>query len=133
MTPDYDRIFTRPALDRIFPLERADRFFEALLGDASEGAYDIRLAYEGCRDDALQFNLELHQRPGKCLACNLTYGLPGVLSRHPVIDLEGVVREIGGLLDGNRSCGAWRLAATREISRKLHVVPLTITLVPAGR
>ncbi len=129
MNTDYDHIFTRQVLDRIFPVERADQFFEALLGDASEGAYDIRLTYDGCLADALLFNLELHRRPGKCLACNLTYGLPTVFSRHPVIDIGSIVAQIGSLLSGKACCGEWELAATREISRKLHVVPLKIALL----
>lgn len=124
----WQTLFTREQLDRLLPEERADHFFDALLGDPAEGAYDIRLAYDGCDGRQLRFNIELRQRPGKCLACNLTYGLPTVFSRHPVIDIAGVVARIDQLLDGQGRCGAWRLAATREISRQLHVVPLTIDL-----
>ena len=133
MNTNYDQIFTRQALDRIFPPQRADQFFEALLGDASEGAYDIRLSYVGLGAGALRFNLELHQRPGKCLACNLTYGLPTVFSRHPVIDLKSVVSQIEILLEEKGCCGAWQLGVTQEVSRRLHVVPLTISLIPTGR
>jgi hypothetical protein len=129
MPIDCERIFTRQVLDQIFPPQRADQFFDALLGDADEGAYDIRLACDGLRGNELIFNLELHQRPGKCLACNLTYGLPTVFSRHPVIDLKAVVAQIDSLLDGQRHCGAWELGATQEVSRQLHIVPLRITLL----
>ncbi|MEJ2640776.1 MAG: pancreas/duodenum homeobox protein 1 [Desulfosarcinaceae bacterium] len=132
MTTDpYASLFTSAALKEIFPPERTDRFFEALLGDAADGSYDIELAYAGRADSRLFFDLRLHQRPGKCLACNLTYGLPKVFSRHPVIDLEDVVSRLDQLLGAAADCADWQLGRTREVSRKLHVVPLEITL--AGR
>lgn len=121
-------LFAQERLDRIFPLERADQFFEALLGDPAEGAYDIRLTFKALRNQQLLFDLELHGRPGKCLACNLTYGLPKVFVRHPVLDLHGVVAQIDKLLDGQGRCGEWKLGATREVTRALHVVPLVIDL-----
>ncbi len=121
-------LFTPEKLRDLFPADRADRFFDALLGDPAEGAYDIRLAYNGLKDGKLLFALELHQRPGKCLACNLTYGLPTVFSRHPVIDIQGVVDGIAKLLDGRARCTGWKLGATIEKSRQLHGVPLLIDL-----
>ena len=133
MNLDCGRIFTRQVLDSIFPPHRADQFFDALLGDAAEGAYDIRIAYDDCRDNTLFFNIELLQRPGKCLACNLTYGLPAVFRRHPVIDLNSVVEKIEAQLEGKARCGAWELGATREATRKMHVVPLKIALLPEDR
>jgi hypothetical protein len=131
MTIDCDHIFSRKILDSLFPPQRTDQFFDALLGDAAEGAYDIRLACDGLRGNELVFNLELHQRPGKCLACNLTYGLPTVFSRHPVVDLKSMVMQIDTLLDGQARCGTWKLGATQELSRRLHIVPLHITLLPS--
>jgi hypothetical protein len=119
---DYRKLFTEAALDNIFPRDRADRFFEALYGDSDEGAYDIRLAFAGQAGSQLNFEFHLSQRPGKCLACNLTY----VLGRHPVIDVKGLVKEINTLLDGRASCKEWELGRTRELSRKLHVIPLAI-------
>ena len=71
-TDQFKSIFTQDKLDAIFPPERTDQFFDALFGDATEGAYDIRLAFDQALENQLQFNLELHQRPGRCLACNLT-------------------------------------------------------------
>jgi hypothetical protein len=127
-TDSYESTFTTAALARIFPPERADRFFEALLGDAADGSYDIELAYAGCSDHQLLFDLRLHQRPGKCLACNLTYGLPQVFSRHSVINLKEVVERLDQLLGDKARCADWRLGRTREVSRELHVVPLQIAL-----
>ena len=126
---DYAAAFSPETLADIFPADRADRFFEALFGDAAEGAYDIRLAYSGKSGDRLDFEFQLAQRPGKCLACNLTYGLPEVFSRHPVIDLVGLVKKIDECLPNKKRCGKWRLGRTREISRALHVLPFAVDLV----
>jgi hypothetical protein len=125
----FSNIFTPEVLAALVPVEKADDFFEALFGDASEGAYDIELAYKAFDRGSLQFELRMIQRPGKCLGCHLTYGLPEVFSRHPVIDIKGLVGEIGKLIDGHGRVGEWRLGATRELSRELHVIPLSISLV----
>ena len=125
---DPEHIFTPQALAEIFPQDRTDRFFDALLGDAAEGAYDIRLVFKARRADAIEFAFELHQRPGRCLACNLTYGLPQVFSRHPVIDVQGVAAAIAERMENGISRHGWRLGKTREISRKLHTVPLIMDL-----
>ena len=87
-------MFSRTTLRQLFPPQRTDAFFDALFGDASEGAYDIELSFDGYDPHAktLRFLLNLRERPGCCLACNLTYGLPEVFARHPVIDLKGMVR-----------------------------------------
>ena len=124
----YESIFTASALKVVFPPDRANQFFEALLGDAADGSYDIELTYAGSGGNRLRFDLRLLQRPGKCLACNLTYGLPQVFSRHPVINMNAVVDGIDQLLGDTENCAAWELGRTREISRELHVVPLLVTL-----
>lgn len=126
--PDFDTLFNQQNLDSLFPKERSDQFFDALYGDAAEGAYDIRLGFKGADNNHLKFDIELHQRPGKCLACNLTYGLPEVFSRHPIVDVKGLVARIDDLLVDQAQCQGWQLGATREISRQLHVVPLTIEI-----
>lgn len=124
------QLFTPETLDRLLPASRGDDFFEALFGDATEGAYDIRLAFQGLEpgDNSLRFTLELHQRPGKCLACNLTYGLPEVFSRHPGLNIAGVVKEIDSLLGDRDTCADWRLGPTHQTSKSLHTIPLIITL-----
>ena len=129
-TIDYAKLFSQDTLNSLFPLERSDQFFEALFGDADEGAYDIRLAFKEIQTDTLLFEIELHQRPGKCLACNLTYGLPQVFSRHPIIDIDGLVAQLDQLLDGQARCKSWQLGRVREVSRQLHVLPLMIDLEP---
>ena len=124
-------LFTPETLQRLFPKERADEFFEALFGDAGEGAYDIELACRGLQGDQLIMELLLHERPGRCLACNLTQGLPQVFSRHPIINVKGLVADIGVLLNGQATCADWSLGYTEQRSRSLHVVPVKIRLAPA--
>lgn len=126
-TKQLDNMFSSESLERLFSADRADSFFEALYGDADEGAYDISLGFSGRDADTLKFELQLRQRPGKCLACNLTHGLPEVFSRHPIIDIRGLVQEIGRLL-GSDEQPKWKLGRTREKSRELHVVPLDVSL-----
>jgi len=123
-------IFTREVLDDLLPPQRSDEFFEALYGDPDEGAYDIRLAFKDYDADrqVLAFELQLHERPGKCLACNLTYGLPQVFSRHPLINISGMVNKVEELLGGDTKCTEWQLGSTRTQSDRMHVIPLTIQL-----
>jgi hypothetical protein len=121
-------IFNEQTLQKLFPHDRADQFFDALLGDASEGAYDIKLAFVGADKSFLQFALNLVQRPGCCLACNLTYGLPDVFARHPIINIAGLVREIDTLLGDLANCGEWQLKRTNSVSSSLHAIPLVINL-----
>ncbi len=129
----YETLFPQRVLDEIFPSERADQFFDALLGDTSEGAYDIILAYTGETDDRIVFEFQLKQRPGRCLACNLTYGLPEVFMRHPIIDVAGVVRQIESRMTDDKQFGKWTIGRTQEISSAMHVLPLTINLTPGSK
>ena len=124
----WKQIFSRTTLRELFPQERTDAFFDALFGDASEGAYDIELSFDRYDRAArnLRFLLNLRERPGRCLACNLTYGLPEVFARHPVIDLKGLVRDIEGRLGGEMVCGDWRLGRTVQQDNALHSIPLEI-------
>jgi hypothetical protein len=125
-----EQIFTEKVLRTLFPPDRANAFFDALFGDASEGAYDIALTFAGYdkAKQTLDFVLNLHERPGRCLACNLTYGLPEVFSRHPVINIKGLVHDIEHLLGGTMVCESWKLAHTEQKGRSLHCIPLRIQL-----
>lgn len=125
-----EQLFTDKVLQEIFPAERSDDFFEALFGDASEGAYDIRLRFEQYNKEAntLNFALDLHERPGCCLVCNLTYGLPEVFSRHPVINVSGLVQDIETRLNGKAKCQEWNLGTTVQQQKSLHSIPLVIQL-----
>ena len=123
-----DTLFTPQYLLQLFPETRANDFFEALLGDADEGAYDISLAYRGCNDNRINLEMQLKERPGHCLACNLTQGLPTVFSRHPVIDIQGLVATVEADLKEVARCIDWSLGYTQQKSNGLHAIPLTITL-----
>ncbi|NDV19601.1 pancreas/duodenum homeobox protein 1 [Pseudodesulfovibrio sp. JC047] len=120
----YGDIFTDDLLLTIFPAERTDAFFEALFGEAEEGSYDIGLGYVGENDSGLEFEMQLKQRPGKCLACNLTFGLPEVFARHPIINMQGVADAVAQAI--GQKTASWTLGATRQVSRELSVIPLTI-------
>ncbi|MCF8033635.1 MAG: pancreas/duodenum homeobox protein 1 [Desulfarculaceae bacterium] len=112
----------------LMPTGLADEFFDALYGDAAEGAYDIELALKGQEGARLELELRLKQRPGKCLACNLTYGLPQVFSRHPVLDLKGLVARVCQLAGTDPERAQWELGHTRPVSDELHAIPLYIEL-----
>jgi hypothetical protein len=131
MTQDsFQSLFSRQTLEQLLPISRSDDFFEALYGDAAEGAYDIQLAYRFYDPESrtLHFELQLHQRPGKCLACNLTYGLPEVFSRHPLINLNGIVKEISAILQDKGNCSKWSLGSTDQVSGDLHTIPFLVSL-----
>lgn len=123
---DASAILTDDYLDGLFPPSKTDAFFDALFGGAEDGAYDIRLRFERQTAAELHLAFQLHERPGKCLACNLTYGLPQVFSRHPVLAVgQGVTALCEHL---GVAAASWNLSPTREVSKGLHVIPLVITL-----
>jgi hypothetical protein len=127
-TEGFNSLFTPDVLKQLFPKNRSKQFFDALYGDVEEGAYDISLEYDGARENRLEFMLRLTQRPGKCITCSLTYGLPEVFSRHPIININGLVQNIGALLNGKVRCVGWKLGSTLEISKDVHAIPLDIFL-----
>ncbi len=127
-TNKIDALFTADALLQMFPKERSDEFFDALFGDASEGSYDIELAYGGTDGSKLIMELKLHERPGCCLACNLTQGLPQVFSRHPIINVKGVVEDVDTLLGDDATCTEWALGYTEQREKAMHIIPINILL-----
>ncbi len=129
MTNDsFKGLFTPEACAVLMPADTADRFFDALFGDASEGSFDLELHYRRGDNETLVFDILLRERPGHCLACNLTYGLPEVFSRHPVIDINGIVAKIDDRLGERGQTGDWKLGATTQQSQALHTIPLLIEL-----
>lgn len=120
-----EHVFSQEFLDELLPPEKSDQFFEALYGDASEGAYDIRLECisRGAKRVVLAFNLT--QRPGKCLVCSLTYGLPNVFLRHPLINIKGMIQKIE---DAGVTVKKWQMGNTEENSKTLHVIPLYLDI-----
>nr|WP_320012952.1 pancreas/duodenum homeobox protein 1 [uncultured Desulfobulbus sp.] len=124
-------IYTPEVLASLFPAERTNEFFDALFGDADEGAYDITLSYEGfdASSKTLGFFINLHERPGRCLACNLTHGLPEVFKRHPIINVKGLCDEAVKLLGENAACADWQLGRTLQKEKSMHCIPLQIQVV----
>ena len=120
-----EKIVTQNFLDSLLPPEKSDQFFEALYGDASEGAYDIRLECLAASLDRIVLAFNLVQRPGKCLVCNLTYGLPTVFQRHPLINIKGMVGKVEA---SGLKISSWRLGETEENTSSLHVIPLYLNL-----
>ncbi len=126
---NFDQLFNTDVLQRLLPPERTDEFFEALFGDASEGAYDISLEFEGHDPDkSLNFAILLQQRSGQCLVCSLTRGLPQVFSRHPVLNLKGIAAEIGSMINLPEAEKNWHLGGTRQHSNARHSIPFIIEL-----
>lgn len=111
-------------LESVFPPERADEFFDALYGGAEEGAYDIVLVAKKVDGKKAELAFELRQRPGKCLKCNLTYGLPQVFARHPVLNIRKVASQIAEKLGfGDYQ---WELGVTGERGAELHEIPFIV-------
>ncbi len=131
-TAELATLFTKDLLQEILPPEKTDQFFEALLGDAAEGAYDISLEFKGGTPEKLEFEFHLTPKPGKCLVCNLTYGLPNVFARHPVIDIKGIVGKIVQQLGKHVQIGHWYCGATIERTPDLHIIPLFLEVVPSA-
>lgn len=127
MSADATEIFNEEWTGKAFPPERADAFFDALFGGAEEGAYDISLRFVRALGNTYEFAFDLTQRPGKCLACNLTYGLPQVFSRHPVLNVKGVAGAVAEALGKDPSTVRWELKPTREESALLHYIPFIVT------
>ena len=88
-------------------------------------AYDIRLVCRNVTPDRAVLAFELRRRPGKCLVCNLTYGLPQVFQRHPVLNVAGVAKAVAARL-GWPETSRWSLEPTEEISHELHAIPLVL-------
>ncbi len=123
---DKAQVLTQEMLNALLPLERSDAFFEALYGDAEDGAYTIKLAVREVTEQRALLAFELHQRPEKCLVCSLTYGLPQVFQRHPLINTAGMAKEIATALGWDAASITWELGRTEEHGAALHSIPFII-------
>ena len=120
-----EKVFTKQFLEDLLPLSLSDQFFEALYGEASEGAYDIGLEFVSADNEQIVLSFNLIQRPDKCLVCSLTYGLPNVFSRHPLINIGNMVKKIE---QEGIKVKEWRLGRTQEIRQDLHKIPFYLDL-----
>ena len=119
------QVFDQAFLEDLLPPDISDEFFEALYGDASEGAYDIGLEFISANEKRIVLAFSLTKREDKCLVCSLTYGLPKVFSRHPMININGMVEKIR---DKGMDVVRWQLGQTEENSSSLHMIPLYLDL-----
>ena len=122
---EMEQILTQDFLDTLIPPELGDQFFEALYGDSSEGAYDIRLKFLKADEKQIVLAFDLTERPGKCLICSLTYGLPTVFSRHPLINIKKIVEKIE---EKGVYVKEWRLGETEEQNSSTHAIPFYLDL-----
>jgi hypothetical protein len=122
---EFNQIFTQDFLDQLLPLNLSNKFFEALYGDASDGAYDISLQFVSASDEQIVLEFNLIQRPGKCMVCNLTYGLPNVFSRHPLININNMMKKIE---EKGVKVENWYLGDTKELNTSLHTIPFYLDL-----
>ncbi len=116
---------TQEYLNGLFPADKTDDFFEALFGDTEEGAYDIVLVLDKQNADVIELRYELHGRVGKCLACNLTTGLPNVFQRHPIIAASNTAETIAK--DAGWDSCEHSIGRTQQVDDKLHFIPFTIS------
>ncbi len=113
-------------LDTLLPAERSNEFFDAMYGDAEEGAYNIKLVARSVDESKAHLVFELHQRPEKCLVCSLTYGLPQVFQRHPLINTANIAKEVAKALGWNPDTVSFTLGRTEEHGSDLHSIPFII-------
>jgi hypothetical protein len=125
-----NELFTNEFLQELFPRGKDDEFFDALYGGAEEGAFDISLTFGSFEPETGRLILEyrLTERPGKCMACSLTYGLPQVMERHPIIDLKGTVEKICQRIGPCWSVEGWTLGRTTPYAPKVNVIPFILQL-----
>ena len=124
-----EELITDEFLKRLFPPEKADEFFEALYGGAETGAFDIALKYKGFNEPEGILFLEfiLTERPGKCMACSLTQGLPPVFQRHPVINIKNIVEKIDERIS-DWSVEDWSIGSTAALNSNTNSIPMMLKL-----
>lgn len=122
------QVFTREKMESLFPIEKSNAFFDALYGGSEESHFDIQLEFQDVKDNELIFLFNLVQRPGGCLSCSMTYGLPHVLARHPVINISGLIHDIAAALDIDPAKTNWTMGNTRQESSEIHRIPLVISV-----
>ncbi|MFR0875985.1 MAG: hypothetical protein ACLSHC_16430 [Bilophila wadsworthia] len=60
------------------------------------------------------------------LLVNLTYSLPQVFERHPIINLKGLVSDIASRAGWELDDVWWRIGTTESLSSALHRIPLVL-------
>ncbi len=122
-------MFSREVLQKALPRERIEAFLEAFYF-GEEPAYDMELAFGhfDSQEKLLTLEIRLRARPGQCLACNLTWGLPRVFRQHPLLDLASTVKTVEAHLPNGWRVREWDVGFTEERGPDLHVIPLWLRL-----
>lgn len=124
MTEKSDSTIDNAWIEEIFTPEKTDEFFDAIYGGAEEGVYTIVPVIKKLMPDMALLAFELRRRPGQCLKCSLTYGLPEVFRRHPLLNVAGLAREIAHKVGWNNY--SWELGETEEHGDDLHSIPFIV-------
>ncbi len=120
-----EKLLGPETLNELLPRQNVESFFESFYF-GEEPAYDLSLGFGGISGDLLRLELLLKARPGQCLACNLTWGLPEVMAKHPMLDLAGMIKRLEEKLAVN--VASWELGPTEERGADLHVIPILVRL-----
>lgn len=130
MKPAPSALIKEDKLNELFPPGKDNEFFEAFYGGSEDGAFDIMLYFENYnpKNSELFFEFRLKERPGKCMACNLTYGLPSVFEKSPVINLKGIISGIDAMLKPHYEIQEYNLGKTTPKAPKVNAIPLIIKI-----
>jgi len=130
MKPRPNELIQEDKLNELFPKGKDNEFFEAFYGGLEDGAFDINFSFESYNPDnsELVFGFNLKERPGKCMACNLTYGLPAVFEKSPIINLKAIINGINEMINPHYEVNEFILGKTIPKAPKLNVIPLIIKL-----
>lgn len=115
-------------LASLFPPGRDNEFFDALYGGSEDGAFDIRLVFQGVNEarDEIILAYKLTERPGKCMACSLTTGLPPVFRRHPMINIKGIAEKVAERIGDGWQLKDCDVGHTTPYAPKVNIIPLFI-------
>jgi hypothetical protein len=130
MKPRPNELIQEEKLKELFPTGRDDEFFDAFYGGSEDGAFDIFFSFDSYRPDnsELIFGFNLKERPGKCMACNLTYGLPSVFEKSPIINLKRIINGINEMIAPHYEINGFMLGKTTPKAPKVNVIPLIIKI-----
>ncbi len=117
-------------LASLFPPGRDNEFFDALYGGSEDGAFDISLIFYGVREqtDEIILAYKLTERPGKCMACSLTTGLPPVFRRHPIINVAGTAEKLAERIGDGWTLKDYDIGQTAPYAPKINIIPFFIRL-----
>jgi hypothetical protein len=128
--PGPTELIKEEKLTELFPKNRDNEFFNAFYGGSEDGAFDIMLSFDNydSQKSELFFEFRLKERPGKCMACHLTYGLPNVFEKSPIINLKGIIKGIDEMLQPYYGVQEYSLGRTIPKAPKINIIPLVVKI-----